>query len=358
MALHAVFGFAPLLPKLLSGVLGALTAVVLYELGRRTFGQRAGLLAAAGAAVIPSLVIWSSLSLKEPLVLFVAVLGLWTLQRIVHLPASSARLGDALLLMLAIMAVSLDLRSTLSLILLGLVALVLLARSRFRPHPWQIGLAALGLLVLGGSGLWLARSRISDRPLGGVVEDVVLQIRHRRAQEAASARSQIRPELEVVTPTGSELPQAEAASDASPFTFTGDVVEPLAFSLLAPAPWQARSPLELGAAAEMLVVWYPLLVLALLARPANAGQRLFLACLIIYAFANWLVLAASEGNLGNLVRHRLMLVPTLLLLGAAGLDQLSKSRRWRRRGQGSAPRRARLLELTPSASAIEVQVES
>src|SRR5919108_3468176 len=113
MALQAVFGFAPLLPKLLSGVLGALSAVLLFELGRRTFGLRAGLLAAAGATIIPSLVIWSAVSLKEPLVLFVAVLGLWTLQHIVRLPAGSVRLGDALLLMLAIMAISLDLRSTL-----------------------------------------------------------------------------------------------------------------------------------------------------------------------------------------------------------------------------------------------------
>lgn len=353
MASHGVFGFTPLLPKLLSGVLGALSAVLLFEIGRRTFGHRVGTLAALGAAAIPSLVVWSSVSLKEPLVLFVAVLGLWTLQQLIHLPADSPRLGDALVLLLGVMAISLDLRSTLSLILLGLGAIVLLARGRYRPRTWQLGLAACALVVLVGGGLWVARSRISDRPLGGVVEDVVLQIRHRRAQEAAAARSQIRSEPEVLTPTGSALPEAEAASDAAPFSFSGDVLEPLAFSLLAPAPWQARGALELGAAVEMLVVWYPLLLAAVLARPAEPSQRLFLGCLVAYAIANWLVLAASEGNLGNLVRHRLMLVPTLLLLGAAGLDRL-----WQRRRQAGPPAWYRIQLAPPPAEAVEVRLES
>jgi hypothetical protein len=40
------------------------------------------------------------------------------------------------------------------------------------------------------------------------------------------------------------------------------------------------------------------------------------------------VLAASEGNLGNLLRHRVMLAPTLLILGGAGLHWL-----WLRTGR-------------------------
>src|SRR5262249_27513030 len=148
---------------------------------------------------------------------------------------------------------------------------------------------------------------ISDRPLTGVVEDVVLQIRHRRAQEAASARSQIRPELDVVGATGGVLPQAEAASDATPMKITTDVLDPLTFSLLAPAPWQARSPLELAASAEMVFVWYPLLLGCLFARRAPSGRRLFVGCLVLFLLGYWLVLAASEGNVGNLVRHRLVL---------------------------------------------------
>jgi hypothetical protein len=171
----------------------------------------------------------------------------------------------------------------------------------------------------------MARSVQTDRPPAGVLEDVVLQIRHRRAQEAAGARTQIRTIDDAVSPEGSVLPTAEAASDAAPFSLAGDVIEPLGYALLSPAPWQARDLRELALSAEMLV-WYALLALAaLFAWRAQPDQPLMALCLVAFGVANWLVLAASEGNLGNLVRHRVILAPTVLVLGAGGLQWL-----WRR----------------------------
>ena len=170
--------------------------------------------------------------------------------------------------------------------------------------------------------MFVARQQATGRPPSGVVEDIVLQIRHRRAQEAAAARSQIRPENDVLTAEGRrEIPVAEAVSDATPFSMTDDVLNPLGYALLAPAPWQARSASELAASGEMLV-WDILLLASFFAWRLPPRQRLFVACLIAYGIANWLVLAVSEGNLGNLMRHRLMLAPTLLILGSAGIEWL------------------------------------
>jgi hypothetical protein len=170
-----------------------------------------------------------------------------------------------------------------------------------------------------GAGIVTVRVRTSTRPITAILEDTILVIRHRRAQEANNARSQFRPETEVLSPTGSDIPALEAASDAAPFTIVGDVFEPLGFALLAPAPWQATTPPESGAAAEM-PAWYILLVGSLFAWRARPRNGLFFTCLALYGVANWLVLAASEGNLGNLLRHRLMLDPVLLILGSAGLE--------------------------------------
>ena len=343
MLLYGAFGFVPLLPKLLNAVIAALSAVLIFEIGRRAFSRPVALLAAVGVALIPSLVIWSIAALKEPMVLCAALVGLLCLQRVADLPTGSKRSLDAIVVLVAAVAVSLDLRATLALILLALLGLVLLARSRYRPHPWQLALSSLVLLILVVGALSLIRSRLSDRPLSGVAEDVVLQIRHRRAQEAASARSQIRPELDVGPASASSaLPEAEAASDAAPFSIKDDIVDPLGFALLAPAPWQARTKMELGASLEMLLVWYGLLAASLLAWPPRDGQRLFVACLILYALGNWVVLAVSEGNLGNLVRHRLTLAPALLLLGTAGLEHL-----WQRLGRRWLPVRPRLIDPRP-----------
>jgi hypothetical protein len=290
--------------------------------------MRAAIIAAVGAAILPTMVIWSVVSLKESLVLFATLLGLWAVQTLISLPARSTRVADGVVVLLAVITLLLDVRSTLAVLLLGLLVIVALARSPYRWHSWQIGFAVLAILAVTGSGLWVTRARATDRPFTSVVEDVVLQIRHRRAQEAASARSQLRPGGDVLTATGSELPvAAEAAADAAPFTLTHDILDPLGYALLAPAPWQARSLPELGASAEM-PAWYVLLAASLLAWRAKPQQRLFVVCVVVYGIANWLMLAVSEGNLGNLLRHRLTLDPALLILGSAGLEWL-----WARAGR-------------------------
>jgi len=131
----------------------------------------------------------------------------------------------------------------------------------------------------------------------------------------------------VVSATGSALPAAESASDAAPFSVVGDILNPLGYALLAPAPWQAQSLTELGASVEM-PVWYALLCASFFAWRAAPRQPLFVVCLAVFGIANWLMLAAVEGNLGNLLRHRLVLDVALLILGAAGLQWL-----WARCGQ-------------------------
>lgn len=314
MGLYAVFGHVPLLPKLLNASLGALCAVLVFDMARRAFKPSVAVIAGLGAAAMPTLVLWSTVTLKETLVLLVALLGLVALQRLSDGPFTAG----LLVTLVTIAVVSLDLRSTTSLILLLLLPLVLL-----RDVPkWRLALAAAALLVLVTGGLALARGRATGRPLSGVAEDVVLQIRHRRAQEAAAARSVIRPQQEVISPTGQpEIPEAEAASDAAPFSISSDIVEPLGYALLAPAPWQAQGLAELAASGEMLV-WYVLLGASVAAWWAPPRQRLFVICLIAFGIANWLLLAASEGNLGNLLRHRLLLAPALLVLGAAGVEWL------------------------------------
>jgi Dolichyl-phosphate-mannose-protein mannosyltransferase len=320
-ALYTIFGHAPLLPKLLNCALGALGAALVFEIARRAFSTRVAVLAAIGATLMPSLILWSVVTVKETLVLLMALVGLWALQRLGE-GGSQHRASNALVLLVVAMVLSLDLRSTTTLVLLLLLPVLLVRRVQHRPRAWQLALIVLTLGVVVSGGLFVARGRVSGRPPGGVIEDVVLQIRHRRAQEAASARSQIRPERDVFTPEGrTELPEAEAMSDATPFSFAGDVLDPLGYALLAPAPWQAKSMTELAASGEMLA-WYVLLGASFFAWRAPPRQRMFVACLVAYGVANWFVLAASEGNLGNLVRHRLMLAPTLLILGGAGLDWL------------------------------------
>lgn len=324
MGIYAVLGYAPLVPKLLNAALAGLCVVLVYEIARDAFRPSVALIAGVVAAVLPGLVVWSIVTLKEPLALLLTLVSLRAVQQLIAAPAGLSRASHriaALVALVAALAATLDLRSTTAAIVLVVALVGLVGRLRLRTSTWQAGLGALALVVVVGGGLWAARSWQSGRPPLAVVEDVGLQLRHRRAQEAAGARSQIRDQPDVLTARGSELPQAEADSDAAPFSMLDDVLDPLGYALLAPAPWQVHNLRELAAGGEM-PIWYALLGGSLLAWRSQPRQRLFLGCLVLYGVASWLVLAASEGNLGNLLRHRIMLAPTVLVFGAAGLDWL------------------------------------
>jgi hypothetical protein len=326
MGVSAIFGHTPLLPKLLNAGLAALCAVIVFDITRKMFNPRAALISGLGAAFLPSLIVWSIATLKETLVLFVALAALWIVQFLATATRRDSRVMDGLVGLLALLLLLLDLRTPVAFIIVALLCVVLLARSHVRLRLWQTSLAALVVIGVLAGGLAVARVRTTDRPLSATFEDIALQIRHRRAQEAAGAVSQIRAETDVISATGG-LPASEAASDAQPFSIAGDVLNPLGFALLAPAPWQAQGLMELGASAEM-PVWYVLLVASFFAVRGRSRQPLFLACVVLYGVANWLILAAVEGNLGNLLRHRLMLDPALLIMGGAGLDWL-----WGRRSR-------------------------
>ncbi len=336
MAVYEAFGYAPLLPKLLNMGMSAVCSVLTYEIARELFSRRASLLAALGTVVLPTLVVWSIASIKETLVLFAALLALWILQRLTRIRWRESHAVTLLVVLCGLLLLLIDLRATTAFMLLALLGLAAVAQQRVNLRMWQLtaaGLVVLGLLV---GSLVVVRVRTSNRPLTATFEDIALQIRHRRAQEAAGAASQLRSATEVLSPTGSQLPVvAEQVSDDTPFSFVGDVLDPLAYALLAPAPWQAQSQSELAASAEM-PVWYLLLAASFLAWPAARRPRLFLSVVLAYAIANWLILAAVEGNVGNLLRHRLTLDPVLLILGAAGLEYAWC--RWRGlSGRGSAP---------------------
>lgn len=320
MGVYTVFGYTPLLPKLLNAALAALCAVVTFEIARRLFNRRVAIVCGVGLAVLPSFIVWSVATLKETMVLFVSLVALRTLQVVTVTDRRDPRFGDGLVVLLGAMLLLLDLRYPSALLVLALFGLLLVGRAHVRLHAWQLafaGVVVIGLLI---GGVLVVRERTSNRPLSGTLEDVALQIRHRRAQEAAGAASQLRAVTSVPDPASSSLPsQAEAASDTAPFAFVPDVIDPLGYALLAPTPWQAQSTQELAASAEM-VVWDVLLIGSFFAWRARPRQRLFALALIAYAVANWLILAAVEGNVGNLLRHRLMLDPILLILGVAGLD--------------------------------------
>jgi 4-amino-4-deoxy-L-arabinose transferase-like glycosyltransferase len=77
--LYRLLGADPLWAQLLNAFLGAGTAPLTFALGRRAFGERAGLLAAGIVALFPSLILFAGVTLSETAFTFFALLALWLL---------------------------------------------------------------------------------------------------------------------------------------------------------------------------------------------------------------------------------------------------------------------------------------
>lgn len=75
------FGKSPVLMKALNAALAVMSAVVAYDLVRSLFDQRAGRAAALLIAFFPSLLLWSVTNLREPWIVLLLLVSVWSLER-------------------------------------------------------------------------------------------------------------------------------------------------------------------------------------------------------------------------------------------------------------------------------------
>lgn len=81
-AIFYVFGNDVLLMTFLNGAALSIAALLLYDLTRRIFSERAGFAAATIVAFYPSLVLWSALNLKDAVALLFITALLWLIHRL------------------------------------------------------------------------------------------------------------------------------------------------------------------------------------------------------------------------------------------------------------------------------------
>lgn len=95
----------------------------------------------------------------------------------------------------------------------------------------------------------------------------------------------------------------------------------LAYALFAPFPWAATTRADLLTIPEMLV-WYLLLALGIAALWLHRRTWRRWLTLFLYVAALFTVLALGEGNVGTVFRHRLMVIPLVLVFSAPVLIKL------------------------------------
>lgn len=402
-----------LVANVVNAALAALSVLLLADLGRKIFGTAPGLLAAALYALHPSLVLWSSINLKEALALFLIVTALWLTVRLVQNP----RLGTLLWCYVPLVAM----RGLRDYILFGFLVLIPLCAAVAVRARAEVRTRVIGGAII-ASAVFLATFPLT---MQGLVSGVVTGFESSRAANAVGARTSIY-EIPPVTvrsgdtfvvlapslPSPSPAPSPASSSAPAPpssvstppapappprvveagpgdkivlakpdqpvpsasagvvYVQPGDLIvvgggapaasqktlvlngQPeqatarfgaegeqarelqlartlaylprgLAHALFAPLPWEARRAAELATVPEMLL-WYLSVVAAVWTAWRYRERWPSMAPVVLFAVGLLGLLVLVEGNIGSLFRHRSMVVPAVLLLGAPGLLALAR----------------------------------
>jgi len=304
-------GKSPLSMLFLNCMFGALTVLFIYFIAKAVFDRRAARLSAILCAFWPSLFLWSTQNLKEPLTIFLVVACIWSIVFFLK------RANPVYLLITALALFAL---AKFRFIIALLVMAALFAHLLFflyrviRRQPSLLLVvvpAALLSLFFLGSG--------SHKILGLLTnEGVSLSNLLNTVDYSRSARAYAN--LAV-------LPGYKITSVWSLMVY---FPVGLLVVLLAPFPWQLFSLSQIIAAPEMFA-WYimlPFLFKGIWYAFKNKADYLF--SIFAYVAANVMMLSVLEGNIGTMFRHRSLMLIFVLIFIAVGITNS-------RKGEGSVP---------------------
>lgn len=295
-AIYKLFGPVVFLGQLLTALFGTAAAVFASRVASAAGGQRVGVACGLAAALLPSQVLWSSLTLKDAAVwTVIGAIGLVLALR----PSRSSALESLVAIPIAVLFGALGYLRMHTLVVVAWAALlaVLVAPRRGRATvatmalvvlvvPWVLGAGAGGSnLILGGLG----------------------SIGERRAANAAGAETAV----------------------ADPEDYDPGLLDNLrhlprgiTVMLFEPVPWAPTDDTGETLARVETILWYPLLGLAALGIRDLVRRRQALAFPFFAGGGVMLLYALLEGNIGTAYRHRGEFVWAVCVFAAVGLARL------------------------------------
>jgi hypothetical protein len=273
--------------QLLAAVAGAGAAGLTTAVGLRALRVEWAIAAGAVMALLPSVVLWSSLTLKDAFVwCVVAAIGLG----VCELEGSTRRfaaVGAGIVVLLYALA---HLRDQSTVVAVWAVTIALLlgpGRDHRRRAVFGIAVLLFAPPILGQG---FGTSNITNFGVAGLslVQQSAPQLEERRQNNEVGAASAL-------------------TCDAGKAGLRGEIEHlpcGLPAVLLRPYPWETDSSTAVRLARLESLIWYPLLALSIFGLFHAWRLRRALAFPALYAGAIALVYAFTEGNIGTAFRHR------------------------------------------------------
>jgi 4-amino-4-deoxy-L-arabinose transferase-like glycosyltransferase len=285
---------------------GAMTVVLTYRLAVILFGRKAAKYTGIAACIMPSLIIWSAQTLKEPVVIFLEVLALYATLRMQH------RLSVRYIIVVCASVVALvTMRFYAAYIVAGAVVLGLVSAKGFKPRLAALIASLLLVPLLSLSG-FLQRD---SKQIKSFDIDYVVNIRSELAKGPGS-NSAVVSSYNLRSPSGFALAISTGAANL----------------LAAPFPWQlGRASLRMLLTLPEVITWWWLLVFAFIPglRKTIKDYPRGITAVFIFCLALGLLYAAIFANVGIVFRQRAQLMPFLLLFIGVGLNMRAEKRRMR-----------------------------
>jgi hypothetical protein len=303
--LYYFSGWQPWLAGLIMALLGGLAAVGVYLIGARHFDEQIGWRAGWFTALLPTLILWTSLILKEAPSIFALVVVLGSVLSL----RERISMGPVISLLAALFV--LDIMRSYIAVIVAMTAVTALLLTPARRSPLspltRIVLCALLGLVLSVRGYGFMG--LDFQGFKGGVQSLNQQ---RIAYTGSGSRTAY---LKGVTYSN--------GTEAATFLPLG-----IAYFLLSPFPWQIGSKVSVLALLEM-PVWYLLFTYSLIGivglvrdrerREIGLTLGLFLGALIcLYGLVS--------GNVGTAMRHRAQVMPIFMLAAALGYTEHERQR--------------------------------
>lgn len=315
---YVLFGASSLVGRAVNILFALLATYNVYRIGRHLFSRPAGLAAALAFALLPSMLETHTEHQREALIALLVT-------EAAYLLVATRFWEPRPLLVLAACLVPMVFLRRLTLLLFGAPLLVLGAALALGTVAFAAHLARRG--VARGPAPLLARR---EPP---VVTTALVLLAALAALAGAVALVGVPGVLyeDFANPEALEVARANWSGGGTEFStrvaYTSwlDVVlfAPLgaAYFLLSPLPWQVHNLFTLAGVAENLVLFYPLVLLAL---PGAWAARRSPPALALLAFlaAGVVVYGLVEGNAGTALRHRAQFTWILFVLAGPALAAL------------------------------------
>lgn len=277
-------GYNPLTIFFINSLCGALSVVLVYAIAKHLFGRRAALLSGWFAVFCPSLILWSSQNLKEPIVILSSLLTIWSIISIWN----NFRFRY-LFTMIASMVVLASIRFFVVPILIFsffFAIIISVNKANLKAHLFfRVVIAAL-LIYFGGNFLRSAIQKMTSIDIFNMegMCRILSAYRGYRSKGSLSFFS------------GTDL--------TTPLKVLFFVPMGFIYVLFSPFPWQIGSISQVMAVPEM-IAWYILIPKMLKGvRIAMRRERRIFVFLCTFSIIYLGILALIEGNIGTMFRHR------------------------------------------------------